>query len=146
MMDAGVRALRWLLSVQTAPDGDFSAIGSDGFYSRGGTPATFDQQPVEAGATASACLEAYRVTGDVAWLADGRRAFEWFLGQNRLHRWLYDASTGGCRDGLHPDRVNQNQGAEATLAFLLALCEMREADRIESRQAPALQPELQSIS
>ena len=39
MVDAGARALRWLVSVQTSPDGAFSAIGSDGFYSRGGTPA-----------------------------------------------------------------------------------------------------------
>jgi glycosyltransferase involved in cell wall biosynthesis len=148
MVDAGVRSLRWLLSVQTSPDGDFSAIGSDGFYSRGGTPATFDQQPVEAGATASACLEAYRVTGDAAWLDDGYRAFEWFLGQNRLHQWLYDPSTGGCRDGLHPDRVNQNQGAEATLAFLLALSEMRAADSVDDQlvPAPALQLELQATS
>ena len=147
MVDASVRALRWLLSVQTAPDGDFSAIGTDGFYLRGGTPAAFDQQPVEAGATASACLEAYRVTGDETWLDEGRRAFEWFLGQNRLHQWLYDPSTGGCRDGLHPDRVNQNQGAEATLAFLLALGEMRETDRIESPQTPELQQlELQAVS
>jgi hypothetical protein len=146
MVEAGVRALRWLVSVQTLPGGDFSAIGSDGFYPRGGTQAAFDQQPVEAGAMASACLEAHRVTGDVAWLEDGRQAFDWFLGQNRLHQWLYDASTGGCRDGLHPDRVNQNQGAEATLAFLLALCEMRAADGVEDRlaQAPALQLEMQS--
>jgi len=146
MVEAGARSLRWLASLQTSPEGDFSAIGSDGFYSRGGTPATFDQQPVEAGATASACLEAYRATGDASWLDEGRRAFEWFLGQNRLHQWLYDASTGGCRDGLHPDRVNQNQGAEATLAFLLSLCEMRATDRDESRQAPALQLELQAVS
>jgi hypothetical protein len=132
MVEAGVRALRWLVSVQTSPDGDFSAIGSDGFYTRGGTAAAFDQQPVEAGATASACLEAYRVTGDRSWTEHARGAFEWFLGRNHLRQWLYDTSTGGCRDGLHPDRVNRNEGAEATLAFLLSLCEMRETERISS--------------
>ena len=152
MVDAGVRSLRWLLSVQTSPDGHFAAIGSDGFYHRGGAQAAFDQQPVEAGATASACLDAYRVSQDVAWLDHARDAFEWFLGQNHLHQWLYDASTGGCRDGLHPDRVNRNQGAEATLAFLLALCEMRATDRIVSRAAavpesePVLEPLLESIA
>ena len=143
MVDAGVHSLRWLMSLQTSADGDFSAIGSDGFYRRGGTPAAFDQQPVEAGATTSACLEAYRVTGDVSWLDHARSAFDWFLGQNRLQQWLYDASTGGCRDGLHPDRVNQNQGAEATLAFLLALSDMRATDRIDTHAALAL--ELQAI-
>jgi hypothetical protein len=66
------------------------------------------------------------------------RAFDWFLGQNDLQQWLYDPSTGGCRDGLHADRTNRNQGAEATLSFLLALCEMRAAHQIEMRPAPAL--------
>jgi glycosyltransferase involved in cell wall biosynthesis len=144
MVDAGVRALRWLMSVQTSSEGDFSPIGSDGFYTRGGAAATFDQQPVEAGATASACLDAYRFTGDLAWTDAARCAFEWFLGRNCLHQWLYDASTGGCRDGLHPDRVNRNEGAEATLAFLLALCEMRVTERIGSHPAIAVQLELQA--
>jgi len=142
MLDAGVRALRWLVAVQTTPDGDFSAIGSDGFYTRGGTAAVFDQQPVEAGATVSACLDAYRITNDTGWIDEARRPFEWFLGRNLLHKWLYDASTGGCRDGLHPDRVNRNEGAEATLAFLLALCEMRATERVNSLPPAAIQLEL----
>jgi len=137
MVDAGVRSLGWLMSLQTSADGDFSAIGSDGFFQRAGTVAAFDQQPVEAGATVSACLDAYRATGGASWLEHGRRAFDWFLGQNGLHQWLYDASTGGCRDGLHPDRVNKNQGAEATLAFLLALREMRATDRVGHTPAAA---------
>jgi hypothetical protein len=89
----------------------------------------FDQQPVEAGATVSACLEARRVSGDLKWLVRAQRAFSWFLGQNVLQQSLYDASSGGCRDGLHADRVNENQGAESSLAFQLALLEMREVDR-----------------
>ena len=131
MTQAGIASLEWLLSLQSSPDGHFAAIGSNGFYERGATPAAFDQQPVEACATASACLEAYRVTGDAVWAVHGRWAFDWFLGQNQLHQWLYDTSTGGCRDGLHPDRANQNQGAEATLSFLLALHEMRASDRVD---------------
>jgi glycosyltransferase involved in cell wall biosynthesis len=125
MMDAGLRSLEWLVSLQSSPYGDFAAVGSNGFYERGASPASFDQQPVEACATVSACLEAFRVSGDGRWLREGRRAFNWFLGQNHLHQWLYDASTGGCRDGLHEERLNENQGAEATLSFLLALQEMR---------------------
>ncbi len=137
MTEAGMRSLEWLVSVQSSPDGHFAAIGSNGFYERGASPAAFDQQPVEACATASACLEAYRVSDDTRWAEHSRRAFNWFLGQNHLQQWLYDASTGGCRDGLHPDRTNQNQGAEATLSFLLALYEIRATDPDEVHAAPA---------
>jgi hypothetical protein len=73
----------------------------------------------------SACLEAFRITGDAHWNKEARRAFEWFLGRNDLKRSLYDPTTGGCRDGLHPDRPNENQGAESTLAFLQSLLELR---------------------
>ena len=138
MSDAGSRSLEWLISLQSSPDGHFAAIGSNGFYQRGASPAAFDQQPVEACATASACLEAYRASDDSRWADRGRQAFSWFLGQNHLQQWLYDASTGGCRDGLHPDRVNRNQGAEATLSFLLALFEMRAIDPIDVQAALAL--------
>ena len=86
---------------------------------------SFDQQPIEAQATISACIEAYHATGDMFWVAEARRAFEWFLGRNDLGLALYDPGTGGCRDGLHMDRLSQNQGAESTLAFLLSLAEMQ---------------------
>lgn len=133
MIAAGLASLEWLVKLQTSPDGHFAAIGSNGFYGRGAAPAAFDQQPVEACATASACLEAYSITNDARWAEHGRHAFNWFIGQNHLHQWLYDTSTGGCRDGLHADRVNQNQGAEATLSFLMALCEIRASDRLEAQ-------------
>jgi hypothetical protein len=99
-------------------------IGSDGFYRRGSPRARFDQQPIEAQATVSACVEAFEATGDVFWRDEARRAFEWFLGRNDLDQPLYNPASGGCYDGLHFDRVNLNQGAESTLAFLLALEEM----------------------
>jgi glycosyltransferase involved in cell wall biosynthesis len=142
MIQAGVRSLDWLVSLQSSPDKQFAAIGSNGFYERGASPAAFDQQPVEACATVSACLDAYRVSGDRRWAAHGRWAFNWFLGENHLQHWLFDPSTGGCRDGLHADRPNQNQGAEATLSFLLALHEMRAVAALDVRGAPAreLQP------
>ena len=125
MLETGLKALRWLVKVQTSDAGSFRPIGSNGFYPRGKERALFDQQPIEAQATVSACIEAYHATGDMFWVAEARRAFEWFLGRNDLGLALYDASTGGCRDGLHVDRVSQNQGAESTLAFLLALAEMQ---------------------
>ncbi len=125
MLELGLKTLRWLVKVQTSPTGAFRPIGSNGFYQRGQSPAQFDQQPIEAQATVSACIEAYHATSDMFWVAEARRAFEWFLGRNDLGLALYDAGTGGCRDGLHVDRLSQNQGAESTLAFLLALAEKR---------------------
>jgi len=123
MLELGLKTLRWLIKIQTSETGAFRPIGSNGFYSRGKERARFDQQPIEAQATVSACIEAYHATGDIFWVAEARRAFEWFLGRNDLGMALYDAGTGGCRDGLHVDRLSQNQGAESTLAFLLALAE-----------------------
>jgi hypothetical protein len=114
--------------LQTTQAGHFRPIGSDGFYARGGARADFDQQPVEAQAMVSACLEAQRVTQDAVWTLEARRAFEWFLGRNDLGLPLYDAGTGGCCDGLHSDSVNENEGAESSLAFHLALAEMNNAE------------------
>jgi len=126
MRDVGLESLGWLAELQRSatPGGHFVPIGSDGFYRRGGERARFDQQPIEARAMVSACLEAYRGTRDDRWRREAHRAFEWFLGRNDLGLPLYDPDTGGCYDGLHPDRVNENQGAESTLAFLQALLEL----------------------
>ena len=132
MITAGTTSLDWLLDVQRSAQGNLSPIGSNGFLERGGATAPFDQQPVEACTIVSACLAAYRATRDHRWTKHARRAFNWFLGQNDLHIPLYDATTGGCRDGLHADRANENQGAESTVSFLLALLEMRSADRSEA--------------
>jgi glycosyltransferase involved in cell wall biosynthesis len=129
MVDAGLRSLDWLLGLQRSREGHFAPIGSAGFYVRGGVKATHDQQPIEACAMVSACLEAERVTGEARWMHGASRAFLWFLGYNELRQSLYVSATGGCRDGLHHDRVNENQGAESTLSFLLALTEMRSALR-----------------
>jgi glycosyltransferase involved in cell wall biosynthesis len=120
MSATGIRALEWLMTIQQTSDGYFAPVGTDGF---------FDQQPVEACATVSACMLAFRTTGDHRWAEHARRAFTWFLGQNQIHLPLYDPLTGGCRDALHSDRVNENEGAESTLSFLLALMDMR-ADEV----------------
>jgi glycosyltransferase involved in cell wall biosynthesis len=128
MIEAGMDSLKWLVAEQHRDDKEiFVPIGSNGFYIEGNEKARFDQQPVEACATISACLEVYRLTEENQWLEEARRVFGWFLGKNDLQVPLYDALTGGCRDGLHPDRVNENQGAESTLSFLMALLEMQTA-------------------
>jgi len=125
--DKGLRALRWLNEIQITAQNHFRPIGSNGFYRRGGPRAEFDQQPIEAHAMVSACLEAYRATEDGWWYEQAQRAFDWFVGWNDLGLDLYSSENGGCRDGLHSDRVNSNQGAESTLAFLLSLVDMRRA-------------------
>lgn len=129
MSETGARSLEWLMSIQRTPDGYFAPIGTNGFFDRGMTAAVFDQQPVEACASVSACMLAFRTTGEHRWSEHARSAFTWFLGQNLLQQPLYDSLSGGCRDGLHADRMNENQGAESTLSFLLALMEMR-ADEV----------------
>ncbi len=139
-LEIGLSSLRWLASIQTSPSGKFRPIGSDGFYEYGGERADFDQQPVEAQAMISACLEAYRATGDAHWQGEAKRAFEWFLGRNDLGEPLYDFSTGGCGDGLHADRVSENQGAESTLAFHISLAEMEASQQPVSPLAPSSDP------
>ena len=137
MVTAGLEALDWLTMVQRCEvKGHFVPIGSHGFYSKKTEKGRFDQQPIEACAAVSACLQAYRATGKGRWRKDAWAAFNWFLGDNDLQIALYDPTTGGCRDGLHPDRANENQGAESTLSFLMALLEMRkleEADTTDSK-------------
>jgi glycosyltransferase involved in cell wall biosynthesis len=137
--DAGLRSLEWQCRVQKSASGCFRPIGNRGFYRRGGEPAPFDQQPLEAQTMTSACIEAYYATGDAQWLQRARWAFEWFLGRNDLGAFLYDSRTGGCRDGLQADGPNENQGAESTL---VALAEMRLlqsslATHRQSESAPA---------
>jgi len=130
VFETGLRALRWLTELQVSEKGHFRPIGSNGFYRHGGVRANFDQQPIEAQATVSACLEAYRATSDSWWYEQAQRAFDWFIGWNDLGLELYSPESGGCGDGLHVDRVNENQGAESTLAFLLSLAEMRLAQNM----------------
>jgi glycosyltransferase involved in cell wall biosynthesis len=130
VLERGLQALRWLTELQISEKGHFRSIGTNGFYRRGGMRANFDQQPIEAQAMVSACLEAYRATSDLWWYEQAQRAFDWFIGWNDLGLELCSPKTGGCRDGLHVDRVNLNQGAESTVAFLLSLAEMRLAQNM----------------
>jgi hypothetical protein len=140
MIEAGCESLHWLVAVQHQREEDlFVPVGSRGFFSQNGKKARFDQQPVEACATISACLLAFGLTREKHWLDAAWCAFRWFLGENDLQIPLYDAATGGCRDGLHPDRVNENQGAESTLSFLMALLEMR---NVELPTAEDMNPEM----
>jgi hypothetical protein len=126
---AGLRSLRWLMTLQTSRTGVFRPVGSHSYGAKRKQPLEFDQQPLEAAATISACLAAWRADGDLKWKADAERAFAWFLGSNDLSTPLIDLETGSCRDGLHPDRANENRGGESAVSYLLGLAEIRELVR-----------------
>jgi hypothetical protein len=128
MKSIALEALQWLLEIQISEQGYFSSVGNRGFFERGGKKARFDQQPIETGTMVLACLEAYRLTNEYAWLQAAHHVFGWFLGQNDLGISMYDAESGGCYDGLNSDRVNRNQGAESTLAYLQALLALRKVE------------------
>jgi hypothetical protein len=135
---AGLRTLRWLMTLQTSRAGIFRPVGSESFGDKRQQPRAFDQQPLEATATISACLAAWRANGDPKWKADAARAFAWFLGSNDLSSPLIDLETGSCRDGLHPDRPNENRGGESVVSYLLGLAEIRQLARMGgNRTKPA---------
>jgi hypothetical protein len=124
-IEAGLRSLRWLMSLQTTSTGYFRPVGNKSFGKLRQKPEGFDQQPLEASATISACLGAWRADGGSEWPVAAMRAFGWFLGENDLQITLIDPDTGSCLDGLHPDRPNENKGAESALSYLLGLAEIR---------------------
>lgn len=124
-MNVGIQTLRWLCDHQRSPQKRFRPIGSNGFSREGEEAARFDQQPIEAHGMVSAAIEAYSASGDRFWNDQAHLAFDWFLGRNDIGQPVYDASTGGCFDGLMENKLNENQGAESTLAFLLSLVAMR---------------------
>jgi glycosyltransferase involved in cell wall biosynthesis len=128
-VEVGLRSLRWLMSLQTASSGCFRPIGTKSFGRLRRTPEAFDQQPIEAAAAISACLTAGRAEAVAEWPAAAMGAFGWFLGENDLQVTLIEPATGSCSDGLHPDRPNENKGAESALAYLLGLAEIRRFKR-----------------
>ena len=138
MVDMGLRSLKWLLTIQTE-DNHFIPIGNNGWYEKGGTKTRFDQQPIEANAIIGACVEAFNITRDKTWIDNAVMCFNWFLGHNDLNMPLYDPKTGGCRDGLMADGINQNEGAESTLAWLLSLMTLQKLYADEILRQPSSQ-------
>jgi hypothetical protein len=137
-LEAGLKSLRWLLTLQTSATGQFRPVGTEGFSDRRKPPRAFDQQPLEAAATIAACLAAWRADHDVEWKAEAARVFAWFLGSNDLSISLVDLETGSCRDGLHPDRPNENRGGESVVSYLLGLCDIRQIARLSESRANLL--------
>ena len=134
---AGLRSLRWLMSLQTAAEGHFRPVGSSSFGAKRVHPQAFDQQPLEAAAAISACLAAWRAGRDDTWRVHAERALAWFFGRNDLSLPLVDPETGSCRDGLHPDRANENRGGESAISYLLSLTDMRQFGRLRGEVSPS---------
>ncbi len=136
-LQTGLKSLRWLVKQQTSAAGQFRPVGTEGFGETRRKPQPFDRQPLEAAATIAACLAAWRADHDVNWKTEAARVFAWFLGSNNLSVSLVDLETGSCRDGLHPDRANENRGGESVVSYLLGLSEIRQVARLgESRAKP----------
>jgi hypothetical protein len=134
-VEAGLRSLRWLMTLQTTSTGHFRPVGTASFGELRKPPHAFDQQPVEAAATIAACLAAWRADDDAEWKTIATKVFDWFVGSNDLSVALVDPETGGCRDGLHPDRANENRGGESVVCYLLSLAEIRQLARISINPA-----------
>jgi len=113
----------FLVQVQTM-DGKFVPIGNNGWYKKGGKRALYDQQPIEAACIVEAALTAFHVTRQEKYQRVAYVAFEWFLGKNIQNVMVYDVTTGACYDGITPQGLNLNQGAEATISYLLARLEL----------------------
>lgn len=138
MYDTGIKALEWLLKIQTAPEGHLSVIGNEGWHSKGGNRSMFDQQPIEVKSLIDACLAVYIDTGDKKWFEESERCLSWFLGQNDLELPVCDYKTGGCGDGLERQGVNGNQGAESTLSWIISLVNMHTAMGLQPNVDKAL--------
>jgi len=136
-LGAACDSLDFLLGILFVND-TLELIGQAGWYPRGGPRAFFDQQPIDAEATVEVCLEAHRVTGKTRYYDLAFKAFEWFLGRNRLGLPLYDSDTGGCYDGLEPNGVNLNQGAESAISYLLSYLLLLENAEHPERQLGGL--------
>ncbi len=105
-------------------DKKFVPIGNKGWYKRGSHRALYDQQPIEASCMVEAALAAFDATREMKYRTVAHTAFEWFLGRNSQNVVVYDPTTGACYDAITPEGLNLNQGAEATISYLLARLEM----------------------
>lgn len=112
----GTHLLDWLVHVETHDD-HLSVTPAGGRGPDDESP-MFDQQPIEVAAIADAAMRAGDATGQASWDEVVHMAGNWFLGNNDAGVSMIDLETGGGYDGLHPDRANQNQGAESTLAMI----------------------------
>lgn len=118
-LDVAQKSLRFLIKNTTISE-TFVPIGSNGWYPRGGKRALYDQQPIEAGGMIETAALAHNITNSRDYEKPIRQALAWFFGVNTNSAVVYDAATGACCDGVNQRGLNENQGSESTIAFLLA--------------------------
>jgi glycosyltransferase involved in cell wall biosynthesis len=140
LTELGLESLRWLGDECGLRDGTLRLPGHNGRQRDEAAPGAGDEQPLDAAALVEAELAAFAVTHEGEHGARAIRAFEWFLGRNRLQRPLYDFATGGCSDGLGVETLNQNEGAESTLAFHRAALLLDAAGVRATAHTGALEP------
>jgi glycosyltransferase involved in cell wall biosynthesis len=124
IFETGISSLEWLIEKQLSIEGHISLIGNKNWQKQNEEEIKFDQQPIEIMSLVQACATAFKFTADKKWINMSRKCFSWFLGQNDLGVQIYNYQTGGCRDGLHSQGTNANEGAESTLAWLISLISM----------------------
>ncbi len=130
-IDLGLSSLKFLID-QTFQVNMYVPIGHSNWYKHNEERSLFDQQPEDPSSTILALATAYKQTEDISYRNLAHKCFSWFLGNNSLQQPLYNYQTGGCHDGLHPDRVNSNQGAESLISYLLARLTITEIDNYEN--------------
>ena len=113
-------SLDFLASQTFAPEGYYKPIGSHGWLLRGGKPAQYDEQPIEACEMLLACRDAAEVLKDPAYLKQADLCYAWYTGYNSLNLALIDPETGACYDGIHSTGLNLNQGSESIISFSIA--------------------------
>jgi hypothetical protein len=140
LVELGLDSLRWL-GDESGLEGDFLCLaGHRGRRRDQPVLGSGDEQPLDAAALVEAELAAYAVTREPEHGARAINAFEWFLGRNSLQRPLYDFATGGCSDGLGSEALNDNEGAESTLALHRAALLLDAAGIRASSPARTLEP------
>lgn len=115
----GFTSLNFLID-KTFSSNRYLPIGQSKWYINQEERSEFDQQPEEPASMILALETAFHITYEKKYTQLAKVCFSWFLGNNSLNQSLYNYNTGGCFDGLHRDRVNQNQGAESLVSYLLS--------------------------
>ena len=125
--EVGLASLDFFITTCFDTEGtQLSLVGNHGWFKKGASPAKFDQQPIDAASMVEACVLASRITRNAKYSRCARTAFEWFLGNNAKRAVLYDAQSGGCRDGLTENGPNQNEGGESTIMYVIARCSLED--------------------
>ncbi len=131
VLEIAIASTNWLDGLVFRND-YLSLVGNQGWYSKGGELPMFDQQAIDAMAMTFLYYRAFRNTKNEKYLKRMFKTFLWFLGDNALSVPVYDHKSAGCYDGLEKKGINENQGAESTLAYFLSYFRILKAQHFET--------------